>query len=60
MSIHSDFRQYSGNIEEFQEWLEELKREYRRQEACEAYEIMREEAEYELVSDCDESSDYDY
>lgn len=32
MSIHNDDRQY-GNEEEREEWLQELKREYRKEEA---------------------------
>lgn len=52
MSILNDYRQYSGDIEQFEQWMQELKREYRREE-------MERETDYEYISSSSEDdSDY--
>ena len=52
MSILNDYRQYSGDIEQFEQWMQELKREYRREE-------MERETDYEYISNSSEDdSDY--
>lgn len=57
MGVLNDYRRWSGDLQEFQEWINELKREYRKEEYLDS---RREEQEYEFVSDCCESGDYDY
>lgn len=46
MSIHNDYRKH-GTEEQRQEWLQELKDEYRRQVAFDAWCDAREESENE-------------